>query len=189
MKKTFGATNMLFPLPAALVVSGTGEKANIMTVAWLSMLSPQPPRIGLAIAPSRYTHELIRESGGFTVNLPSVWDVKKVDYCGIVSGRKVNKFQECGFTAIAGSKGDIPIIAECPFNLECRVVEEVDLGGHSFFIGEILETHADADKLKDVAGKELPDMAAMDILAYSSQLREYWSMGEKIGDAFSIGKR
>ena len=94
MKKQIGPTEILFPVPAALITSGTMEKPNIITVAWISMVSPNPLIIGIAVDKSRYSVDLIKKYKCFGVNIPSAKHFVETDYCGIVSGRKVNKFEK-----------------------------------------------------------------------------------------------
>ncbi len=139
--------SLIFPTP---VVMGScrdrGEKAgNIITIAWTGILSSAPPHVGIAIRPERYSFQLIKESGEFVINLPSQDLVYATDYCGVNSGRDVDKFAVLGLTAAPATKVDAPMIAECPVNLECRVKQVVDLGAHHYFISEVVATHARED--------------------------------------------
>ena len=185
MKIQLRKKDILFPVPSALVVSGAGVKANIITIAWVGIVGSNPPAIGISLHKSRYSLSLIRETNEFTVNIPRQVDFKKVDYCGIVSGRKVNKFEKTGFTPIPGCKVHVPIIKECPFNLECKVLSEMEISGWTLVIGEILEANIDRDCC-DEHNQVLTDK--IDPLVYIPTIREYWSMGAKLGDSFKAGK-
>ena len=187
MKKQLGPSNAIFPVPASLVVSGRGEDANIITIAWIGIVSATPPTVGISIKKSRYSLEKIRESGEFTVNIPSADYFQKVDYCGLTTGRKRNKFKDTGFTPIESSKIGTPIIEECPYNMECKISQEIDVGGWVLILGEIIETHLDEDKV-DLSEKGKIDISKVNPLVYCAQVREYWSMGDKLGYGFDAGK-
>ncbi|MCE5284471.1 MAG: flavin reductase family protein [Pelosinus sp.] len=187
MKKQLGPLDLLFPAPVMLVVSGIGDNANIMTVVWGSIVSGKPPTIGIAVHKNRYSLQLIRENKEFTVNIPSKDIVSQADYCGLVSGNKTNKFMDTGLTAIDGSIVKTPLIKECPYNMECKVTQEVEVGDWILVLGEIVETYLDENKL--VQPKRIsPDYAQIQPLSYFGNAREYRSIGEKCGEAFSIGK-
>jgi flavin reductase (DIM6/NTAB) family NADH-FMN oxidoreductase RutF len=187
MKKQLGPSNAIFPVPASLVVSGKGKDANIITIAWIGIVSATPPTVGISIKKSRYSLEKIRESGEFTVNIPSADYFQKVDYCGLITGRKRNKFKDTGFTPIKSIKIDAPIIEECPYNMECKILHEIDVGGWVLILGEILETHVDEDKV-DLSEKGKIDISKINPLVYCAKVREYWSMGDKLGYGFEAGK-
>jgi flavin reductase (DIM6/NTAB) family NADH-FMN oxidoreductase RutF len=170
-----------------LVVSGTGDNANIMTVVWGSIVSGNPPTIGIAVNKHRYSLELIRENREFTVNIPSKDLVAEADYCGLASGSKTNKFLDTGLTAIDGSIVKTPLIKECPYNIECKVIQEVEVGDWILVLGEIVEAHIDEDKLVK-SDRIIPDYAKIQPPSYFGNAREYRGIGEICGDAFSIGK-
>ncbi len=139
MKKvTRKPTTALYPVPVVLASCGTGSQANIITLAWAGTLCSKPPLVGIGVRPSRHSHGLIQEQGEFVVNIPTAEQVKSVDYCGVVSGRDEDKWAACGFTPLAGTEVDVPLIAECPVNLECRLEQTLSLGTHDLFIGEIV---------------------------------------------------
>ena len=184
MKTQLKAKDILFPVPSALVVSGVGDNSNIITVAWIGIVGSNPPALGISLQKDRYTLSLVRQTKEFTANIPRQGDFEKVDYCGIVSGKTVDKFDGAKFTKMNGCKVDVPIIKECPFNIECRVLHEVDLSDYVLVIGEILEVNIDADCL-DENGKVLVDK--VDPLVYIPTIREYWSIGEKLADSFKVG--
>lgn len=187
-KKRLGSTDIFLPCPITLVASGSVERPNVAPVAWVGMVSSTPPTIGISLDKRRYTLELIRESGEFTVNIPNSRLAAATDYCGMTSGRSVMKFEQTGLTAIPGNLTHAPIIEECPFNLECRVVGEMELGDYILILGEVIETQIDENKLSVVGNQTKVDVAAVDPLIYAATIREYWSIGRNIGEAFKMGK-
>ncbi|MGQ9524163.1 MAG: flavin reductase family protein [Armatimonadota bacterium] len=168
----------VYPSPAALITSvdETG-RPNIITLGEVYNLSiADPVIVGISIAPERYSHELIRRSGEFVVNLPTAAIFEKVDRCGSTSGRTVDKFAEFGLTALPAQQVRPPLIAECPVNLECRVEAIHTIGDHDMFIGRVLVEHVDADCL-DASGRV--QVERLDVLCYVHG--EYWSIGSKLG--------
>jgi len=185
MKKAIGAVERLFPMPCPLVVGGTLENADALAVAWINVMASTPPTVAMGLRESRYTLELIRASQSFTVNVPTSAMAPIVDYFGMVSGRTVDKFAVTGMRLRASSQVEAPLIEQCPYNLECRVTEEVEVGSYVVIFGEIVEVHADESVLTD--GDQV-DVAALDPLVYIAGAREYWNLGEKVADAFSVWK-
>lgn len=185
-KKQLGATNIFFPTPAALIVCGSDE-ANIITIAWIGIAASNPPVISISVKKSRFSLELIRSLGEFTVNIPSSRYFIETDYCGIVSGKNTNKFRDTGFTKINSKKIEVPIIGECPYNLECKTLREVELGDYVVFYGEIVEAHIDSDKIDESTGDIL--IEKVDPLIYCAVIREYWDIGSRIGKGFESGKK
>jgi flavin reductase (DIM6/NTAB) family NADH-FMN oxidoreductase RutF len=146
MKKQLGPSDAIFPVPAALIVSGINENANIITLAWIGIASSTPPTFCISIRKTRHSLMLIRKTGEFSVNFPSAYIFKKVDYCGITTGSKRNKFKDTGLTPLVSKIIKPPIIKECPYNVECRVSQEVIIGDYVHILGEVLESHVDEDK-------------------------------------------
>ncbi|MBS1249129.1 MAG: Flavoredoxin [Chloroflexi bacterium] len=175
-KITRKPTTVLYPVPAVMVSCGTGDAANIITLAWVGTLCSKPPLIGLGVRPSRHSHGLIRQAGEFVVNLPSAKHAKWLDYCGVVSGRDENKWAGCGFTKVKGTAVDVPFIAECPVNIECRLDQTLSLGVHDLFIGEVLAVQVDESVLDD-RGKI--DFEKAKPFAYLNG--EYRQIGELLG--------
>lgn len=186
MKKQLGPSDTFFPTPITLVTSGTLEKPNIITVAWVGMVCSEPPTIAVSMTKKRHTTELIRTHGEFAVNIPVASMVVEVDYCGIVSGKKSDKFSEAKLTPVSSTKIAAPIISECAYNLECKVVQEFELGEFVVFLGQIIETHIDASCIDD-NGKIV--IEKVNPLVYAAGLREYWTLGRKAATAFSVGKQ
>ncbi|NLI73542.1 MAG: flavin reductase family protein [Euryarchaeota archaeon] len=132
-----------FPsFPIALVVVGKEEK-NIITVSLVHIFSFNPPLVGIGISPCRYSHELLHRYPDFTVNIPSKDLVEETLYCGVKSGKEVDKLEETGLTAISGQRVEAPTLEECPVCFECRKVQNFDTGDHTWFIGEIVSAYVD----------------------------------------------
>ena len=185
MKKQYKIKDTYLPVPAALNVCGTEPDYNIITLAWTGIVSSTPPALEISIHKKRYSLGLIKQTKEFTVNIPSADKYIETDYCGIVSGRKRDKFSDTGFTVLDSTRINTPIIKECPLNLECRVMKEIEIGDYTMIIGEILETHIDEDKF--INDKKV-DIKRLNPLIYCSTIREYWTIGEKLGDGFKCGK-
>ncbi len=167
----------LFPVPVTLVTSyAEGNAPNIITIAWTGIMNSDPPVVYVSIRPGRHSHKLIKESGEFVINIPSVDQAGAADFCGMISGREVNKFEAAGFTQAPASRVKVPLIAECPANIECRVREVVSLGSHDVFMGDVLAVHYNEDVLDE---KGRPDLDK--IKPYGYCLREYRVISEKIG--------
>ncbi len=187
MKKRIGPVERIFPMPCPLVVGGTMEEADALAVAWINVVASTPPTIAMGLRESRHTLELIRRTGTFTVNIPRAEQAALVDYCGITSGRSTDKFAATGLTLAPAAVVEAPLIAECPYNVECRVTDQVEVGSYRVVFGEIVECHADEEILRDPDG-DLIDVAALDPLVYIAGSREYRRLGEKVADAFAIGR-
>ncbi len=185
-KIKLGPKPLAYPMPAFLVGASVGGKPNFMAVAWGGIVCGAPPMVAVALRPSRYTYKGVRESGAFSVNIPSDNLVVETDYCGIVSGARADKVKVCGFNVFYGELVTAPLIEECPVNLECRVFREDNLGSHILVIGEIVECHVSEDCLTD----GLPDVAKIKPFAFNeSHIVQYQALGKALGEAFSIGRR
>jgi len=189
MKTSFGPQRLLFPMPTTLIVSGTMEKANIVTIAWVSLLTSTPPTLGISVGSKGFSGNEILNNGNFSVNIASVEIMTEADFCGITSGRTVDKFSKSGLTAMPSRYIDSPIIKECPVNLECKLVQSSMVGATNHFVGEILQVHIDTNKLKDTTDPCSFDIEAVNPLIYIGGAREYRSIGKKVGDAYQVGKR
>ena len=164
------------PIPPAIVTVGEGERANMLTVAWTGILATVPPRTYISVRPSRHSHGLLLEYGEFVINLPTAGMARTVDYVGIYTGTKVDKFEKCGLTRVKSKVVGAPTVGECPIALECRVVERIPMGSHDVFIADILSVSA-REELVDKDGKIHFESA--DLLAYAHG--EYYSLGERVG--------
>ena len=167
---------LLAPVPPALVSCGTGEEKNILTVAWTGIISTKPPRVSISVRPTRHSHHLIEESGEFVINLPTEALVRAVDFCGMYTGAKVDKFQRCALTAIPSSVVSCPSIAEAPLSLECRVFRKIELGSHDMFLADIVAVTAE-DALFNSEGKLCLDRAQLCAYAHG----EYYALGRRLG--------
>ena len=175
MKVVKPGSTALYPAPAVLVSCGVA-RPNLITLAWVGTLSSDPPTVGIAVRPGRFSHKLIAEAGEFVVNLPHAGQVGIVDYCGHVSGRDVDKWAACGLTPVPASRVRVPLVAECPVSLECRVSHRLVLGVHELFMGEVLAVQANEEVL-DAQGRV--DYQLTRLLAYVGGY--YWQLGELLG--------
>lgn len=130
-------TITIFPYPVYLISCEYEGKSNITTAGWVAPVCNEPPMFGVSLRASRYSHDLIKSSGKFALNIPTQDILEEVDYCGTFSGKDSDKIKETGLTLIKTSKDSPPIIEECPINLECRVKKTTDLGSHTHFIGKV----------------------------------------------------
>lgn len=176
-KITKDISGALFPTPVVLVttVDRTG-KPNIITIAWVGIVSSVPFTLSIAVRPSRYSHALLGDVPELVVNVPTKEIVASSDYCGTVSGRTIDKFAGDGLTAIPADKVTAPLIKECPVNLECRVINTLALGAHDVFISQVIKVHVD-EELIDESGKV--DYGRMAPFVYLGM--DYWTLAEKIG--------
>ena len=175
-KVRLGAAQILAPTPVVLVGCAHRELGiNLLTIAWTGVCCSEPPHLHVSIRPSRFSHRMIKESGCFTVNVPTCELLRQVDLCGVISGRDGDKFARAALTPVSAGSVEAPIIAECPVNFECRLRHIVPLGAHDMFIGEIVARHADARFVKE----DRVDFARLPLIVYVNG--EYWSVGERIG--------
>ena len=173
------------PAPPVMVSCGTMEKSNIITVAWTGIINTVPPKTYISVRPSRYSYDLIKESGEFVVNLTTAELIKKADFCGIYTGAKVDKFAKCGFDKEEASEVSCPVIAQSPLSLECKVTDIIELGSHHMFLADIVAVDVDED-LVDAKGKLHLDRAHLAAFAHG----EYFELGRKIGYfGFSADKK
>lgn len=175
-KVTWKPGTMEYPLPPAMISCGTMEKPNIMTAAWTGIISSEPPMTYVSIRPSRYSHEIIKESGEFVINLTTLPLVTAADFCGVKSGRDVNKFKEMKLTAGKCSQVSAPQIIESPVSIECKVKSITNYGSHDMFLAEIVAVNVD-DQYIDENGKLWLEKAGL--IAYSHNY--YYTLGRNVG--------
>ena len=182
----FKPGNMLYPVPAVMVsCQRPGEKANIITLAWAGTICSDPPMLSVSIRPERYSYDIIKETGEFVVNLTTKRLVRETDYCGVKSGRDIDKFKECNLTPCESSKVTCPGIAESPVCLECKVKEIVKLGSHDMFVAEIVAVTVSEEYMDENGKFHLNDT---ELVAYSHG--EYFLLGEKLGSfGYSVKKK
>lgn len=184
-KITWKPGTMLAPVPPALISCGTVDKPNVMTAAWTGIIASDPAMTYVSIRPSRYSHALIKESGEFVINLTNLPLVKAADWCGVKSGRDIDKFKEMGLTAEACSEIKAPQIKEAPVSLECKVADIKNFGTHDMFLAEIAAVNVD-DKYIDEEGKLWLEKAGL--VAYVHGF--YYTLGRKLGKfGFSVEKK
>lgn len=176
---------MTSPLPPALITCGDMEKPNILTIAWTGTLCTQPPKTYISIRPERYSYGIIEKSREFVINLPTRKLVRAVDFCGVKSGRDVNKFEAMGLDICNASTVKAPVLSDSPLSLECRVTEIVKLGSHDMFLADIVAVSVDP-KYIDRNGRLTLEKAGL--IAYSHG--DYFALGEKLGDfGFSVRRK
>ena len=176
-KQTWKAGNMLYPLPAVLVsVADQDGNTNIITVAWAGTVCTNPPMVSVSIRPERYSYHMIEESGEFVINLTTEKLAYATDYCGVKSGRDVDKFKEAKLTRERAEYVGAPIIKESPVNIECRVIKKEELGTHHMFLAEVLAVHVDEDYMDE---KNRFALEKARPLAYSHG--EYFGLGKSLG--------
>ena len=184
-KQSWRGSTLLNPEPPVLVSCGGLEKPNLITIGWTGTICTQPSMVSISVRPERYSHHLIQESGQFAINLPTEALVRSVDWCGVKSGRDVDKFAACGLTAAAASKVGAPLLAESPLNMECRVTQIIPLGSHDLFLAEVVACDVE-ESLLDEKGKLCLDKAGL--LAYSHG--EYFALGKQLGTfGYSVRKK
>jgi flavin reductase (DIM6/NTAB) family NADH-FMN oxidoreductase RutF len=186
MKARLGPKDKIIPHPVALVVSGSFRNPNIVTVGKIGIVASDPPVVGISLRKDRYSLQLIRETGQFSVNTPSSKHCRETDYCGIVSGRDSDKIKDIKMTPLRSSLIDSPILKECPYNLECKVIQEIMLGDWVLLLAEICEVHVDEDKLIDSVTGSI-DITKVDPMVFCSSINEYRVLGKKVGKGFHDG--
>ena len=186
-KQLWKPGNMLYPLPAVMVSVGNKQgKTNIITVAWTGTICTNPAMVYISVRPERYSYQMIKESGEFVINLTTEKLVKATDYCGVKSGRDVDKWKEMNLHQVKAETLEYsPLILESPVNIECKVVEIKELGSHHMFLANVTAVHADEAYLDEQNKFELNNTG---LLAYSHG--EYLGLGKKLGTfGYSIRKK
>ena len=184
-KKTLKGGALLAPLPPTMVSCGDMENSNIITIGWTGILNTIPPKTYISVRPTRHSYNIIKEKGEFVINLTPAHLTKEADYCGIYTGKKVNKFEKCKLTKVKGTQVDTPMIGECPISIECRVTDIISLGSHDMFMADIVAINVD-EELFDKEGKMHFEKAGL--IAYAHG--EYYELGKKIGRfGFSTDKK
>jgi len=185
-KEIWKPGNMLYPVPAVMVTVGDGKgKDNIITIAWAGTINSDPAMVSISVRKSRYSHELLSSNGEFVINLVTRDLTYAMDYCGVKSGRDIDKFSEMKLTKYEASTVAVPLIKESPVNIECKVKQVIELGSHDMFLAEVTAVCVDK-KYMDETGKF--NLQAADLIAYSHG--EYYTLGDKIGKfGYSVQKR
>lgn len=175
----------IYPIPAVMVSCGTMEESNIITVAWTGILNTNPAMCYISVRPERYSHDIIKENGEFAINLTTRQLAYATDWCGVKSGRDVDKFKEMKLTKEKANIISVPLIKESPVSVECKVKEIVPLGSHDMFVAEIVAIDADE---KCIDEKGAFDISKCDLIAYANG--GYYPLESKIGKfGYSVQKK
>lgn len=185
-KQNWKPGNMLYPLPVVMVsVANEKGEANICTVAWAGTICSDPAMVSISVRPDRYSYDMIKETGEFVINLTTKSLVKATDFCGVKSGRDVNKFKEMGLTPEKAQKVKAPLIKESPVNIECKVTKIEELGSHHIFFATVVAVHAEEAYMNET-GRFCFEKAEPIVYSHG----EYFALGEKLGKfGYSISKK
>ena len=185
-RQNWRASNMLYPVPAVLVGCRDEEgRDNLMTAAWAGTICSDPVMVSVSIRKERFSHAIIENTGEFTISLTTTGLARAADYCGVRSGRDVDKFREMKLKKLESAKIRAPVVAESPVVVECRVRDIVRLGSHDMFIAEVVNVSVD-DRFLDEKGRL--ELEKADLIAYSHG--EYFALGKKIGRfGYSVRRR
>lgn len=186
VKQEWKPGNMIYPVPAVMVtVADKKGKSNIITVAWTGTVCTNPPMAYISVRPERYSYHMIKETGEFVINLTTKELTYATDYCGVKSGRDVDKYEILKLTRQKSSKVSAPLIGESPVNIECRVTECKELGSHHMFLASIEAVHVDESYLDD-SGKFRLEQAEPIVYSHG----DYFGLKDRLGGfGFSIKKR
>lgn len=185
-KQIWKPGNMLYPLPAVMVSAGDKNgNTNILTVAWTGTICTNPAMVYISVRPERYSYQMIKDTKEFVINLTTEKLAKATDYCGVRSGRDVDKWKEMNLHQEKASTLEYaPLISESPVNIECRVTEVKELGSHHMFLAEVTAVHADEAYMNE---KNKFELNKTGLLAYSHG--EYLGLGKKLGTfGYSVKK-
>lgn len=186
MKKSLGAKALVYPTPVFVI--GTYDKAgrpNVMTAAWAGICCSSPPCVAVSLRKATYSYGNIVERRAFTISIPSDNYVREADYFGLVSGKTIDKFLASGLTPVKGDLVDAPFVREFPVVLECKLLQTVEIGLHTQFIGEVLDIKAEESVLSE---NGLPDIQKIHPILFVPENRMYYGVGQYLGKAFSSGK-
>ncbi len=183
-KVTLPPDRYMYPRPALLLGTNVNDKPNFMAVGGGGVVSAKPPMFGIPIQHRHHTLIGIRQNMTFSVNTPSVDQVRELDYCGIVSGRNADKVAVCGFEVFYGTLKTAPMIEQCPLNHECRVLHILNTGSHSFVVGQIEGSYVSEDCVSD----DKPDAEKIRPMIFNMEAAVYLTFGETIAKAYSVGR-
>lgn len=184
-KKIWKPGTFIYPIPAVLVTSGDMKNSNILTVAWTGILNTNPAIVYISVRPERYSYNLIKENKEFAINLTNEKLAYATDWCGVRSGAKFDKFKEMKLTKEKAEFIKAPLIKESPVSIECKVIEERNLGSHTMFVAEVLSIDADE---KYIDEKGAFDISKCDLIAYANG--GYYKLGKKLGKfGYSVAKK
>ena len=184
-KEIWKPGNMLYPLPVVMVsMADKNGKNNIITIGWAGTICTNPPMVSISVRPERYSYPILKESGEFVINLTTKELTFATDYCGVKSGKDVDKFAEMKLTALPAKEVKAPLIGESPVNIECKVREILPLGSHHMFMADVVAVHAD-EKYMDEKHKFHLEKAEPIVYSHGA----YFSCGEQLGTfGYSVKK-
>jgi flavin reductase (DIM6/NTAB) family NADH-FMN oxidoreductase RutF len=186
MKKSFGATTLVYPTPVFVV--GTYDpqgKPNVMTASWGGICCSRPPCVAVSLRQATYSHGNIVARKAFTISIPSEEHVRAMDHFGLVSGREVDKFATTGLTPVRSELVDAPYVKEFPMVVECRLAHTIELGLHTQFVGEVVDVKVDEEVLADARAADIKKVRP---LVFAPDTQAYYGIGAFIADAFSVGE-
>lgn len=187
MKKSIGSRALAYPNPVWCVGSyDKQDTPNVMTIAWGGICCSKPAAVTVSLRKATYTYGSIMERSAYTISVASEKYVAEVDYFGLASGKDTNKFEDTGLTPTRSEVVDAPYVDEFPLIIECKVIDTVEIGLHTQFIGEIMDIKVDEEA---VNSKGYPMMEKIAPFVFGSGMREYWSLDKSIGQGFEIGKK
>lgn len=185
-REDFKPGTLIYPLPAVLVSCGDSEEYNLITVAWTGTICSDPAMCYISVRKERHSHALLMRTGEFVINLTTRKLARATDWCGVRSGRDYDKFKEMGLTAAPARHVGVPLVAESPVNIECKVKQVLELGSHDMFIAEVVGVEVDPQYIDPETGKFHLEKA--DLMAYSHGA--YYTLGEQLGTfGWSVRKR
>ena len=186
-KRQLGPCVTFFPQPTTLVSTvGNDGRKNVMTASWAGIVSKTPPTMAISLNKGRKSYQHIHETGDFVVNMVPASLVVEADYCGLRSGSDDDKFEQAGLVAADAQIVKSPLVDQCPLNVECRFVQEVEIGDYRLILGEIVEVNASEEAFAAEGGM---DARTFDPLTYLGGIREYWSLGDHVADAYKDGSK
>lgn len=185
-KQVWRPGNMLYPLPAVLItVADQNGNENVFTVAWTGTINSDPAMVFISVRKSRYSYEMIQDTGEFVINLTTKDLARATDYCGVRSGRDEDKFEAMNLTKISATHVAAPLIEESPINIECKVIKAEHLGSHTMFMAEVLAVHADEKYMNE---KGTFSLEKANPIVYSHG--QYYTLGERLGKfGHSVAKK
>ncbi|MDO9511005.1 MAG: flavin reductase family protein [Bacteroidales bacterium] len=184
-KRSLHPGTWLFPLPVALVSCGNMNTYNIITISWTGTICSDPPMCYISVRPERYSHQLLMDNPEFVINLANAPLTFASDWCGVKSGRDVNKFKDLKLTPMKAETLNCPIILESPINIECKITEVKKLGSHDMFIAKVTNVQVSDNLFAD--GAVVPNLKNAELISYLKTV--YLSQGEQLGrSGFSIKK-
>jgi flavin reductase (DIM6/NTAB) family NADH-FMN oxidoreductase RutF len=170
---------LVYPNPVVLVTTvDTSNRTNIITLTLVGAVCWEPPMIGIGVGKNQHSRVLIEKLGEFVLNIPKAETLRDVEYCGLVSGKEVDKCSGTSFTLVSSSKVRPPMIKECPVNLECRVKNEIPLGSNILFLAEVVSLHVDEETLDEKGGVDLEKVKPI----MFNLTNAYWGIGKKLAD-------